>query len=98
MFASSKVIRKSTSNANLDNTNTNISGQPPSSDELDDVIEAITSELSRSSKANDVNNQLWTAVAKNIAKTVRYPPCISQVYETRFIEFTGNHYININYF
>ena len=71
MFASSKVSRRSVANINTDNINTNIGGQQPSSDELDAVIHVINSELSISCNVNDANNRLWTAVAKNIAKTIR---------------------------
>ena len=49
----------------------NVPGQPPSSDELGQVIRVITSELSIACKVNDSNNRLWNAVAKNVAKTVR---------------------------
>ena len=71
MFASSKVTRRSVVNSNTDLATLNTTGQPPSSEELGPLIRAITSELSIACKVNDSNNRLWTAVAKNVAKTVR---------------------------
>ena len=72
MFASSKVVRRSAANSGVDSSLSNASGQPPSTDELDSVVRVITSELSIACKVNDTNNRLWTAVSKNVAKTVRY--------------------------
>ena len=71
MFATSKVVKRSLANSGADNSTSNNTGQAPSSNELDAVVREITSELSIACKVNDSNNRLWTAVAKNVAKTVR---------------------------
>ena len=71
MFASSKVSRRTVVNSSSDMASSNVPGQPPSSDEIGQVIRVITSELSIACKVNDSNNRLWNAVAKNVAKTVR---------------------------
>merc|ERR1712059_166941 len=64
-------MRKPVANANMDNTKASNIGQAPSHEELDAVLRVITSELSIASKIHDSNNRLWTAIAKNVAKTVR---------------------------
>ena len=71
MFASSKVTRRSVVNSNADVAAPSTYGQPPSSEELGPIVRVITSELSIACKVNDSHNRLWTAVAKNVAKTIR---------------------------
>ena len=65
-------MRKPAANTSIDNINASNIGQAPSNEELDAVLRVITSELSIASKVHDLNNRLWTAIAKNVAKTVRY--------------------------
>ena len=71
MFASSKINKRSLANTGVDSTMSHVAGQPPTTEELDAVIRVIGSELSIACKVNDSSNRLWTAVAKNVAKTVR---------------------------
>jgi hypothetical protein len=71
MFASSKVNKRALANASIESTPSHAAGQPPSNDELDTIVRLIGSELSIACKVNDSSNRLWTAVSKNVAKTVR---------------------------
>ena len=71
MFASSKVSRRSIVNSTTETASSNVPWQTPSSEELGPIVRVIASELSIACKVNDSNNRLWTAVAKNVAKTVR---------------------------
>ena len=56
------------SNTNAENQT---SGQAPSNEEIVAVLRVIISELSIASIVHDPDNRLWTAIAKNVAKTVR---------------------------
>ena len=71
MFASSKIMRRSVANTGVETTSSNVAGQPPSSEGVDATVRVISSELSIASKVNDSNNRLSSAVARNVAKTVR---------------------------
>ena len=71
MFASSKVSRRSIVNSTTETASSNVAWPTPSSEELGPIVRVIASELSIACKVNDSNNRLWTAVAKNVAKTVR---------------------------
>ena len=71
MFAPSKVNKRALASVGVEGTPSNAAGQPPSNDELDAIVRVIGSELSIACKVNDPSNRLWTAVAKNVAKTVR---------------------------